>query len=67
MAVGSAHGLILGTKLAFAWIKENQKKFIQIVSVLDEILTGHLLGESQNYYNFIQLAQNTHCFKQNIY
>jgi hypothetical protein len=62
----SAHGLILGTILAFAWIKENQEKFIRIINVLDEILTGHLLDESQNYYDFIQLAQNTHHFKQNI-
>jgi hypothetical protein len=67
MEVGSAHGLISGTKLALAWTKENQKKFIRIVSVLDEILTGHLLYENQNYYNFIQLAKNTSCFKQNIY
>jgi len=56
MDVGSAHGLISGTKLALAWTKENKKKFIRIVSVLDEILTGHLLYENQNYYNFIQLA-----------
>jgi len=46
MDVGSALGLILGTILAFAWIKENQEKFIRIVSVLDEILTGHLLDEN---------------------
>jgi hypothetical protein len=43
MDVGSAHGLILGTVLASAWIKENQDKFVGKVSVLDEILTGHLL------------------------
>jgi len=46
MDVGSAHGLILGTKLAHAWIKKKPKKFSRIVSVLDEILTGHLLYES---------------------
>ena len=45
MDVECAHGPILGTILAFAWIKENQEKFIRIVSVLDEILTGHLLDE----------------------
>jgi hypothetical protein len=43
MDVGSAHGLILGTILAFAWTKENQEKFIRIISVLDETLPGHLL------------------------